>query len=201
MRSSRTPLLVLLCCLLVLAPAALAQKAPKKKRIGKLEVPPATERGSFTGTWYRVQPGQRQALQVREAPGGEGYELRLYWRGGEGFEVDTGWSPRHEFVYRGFPGLIVLEPRELGDGRFVLEWRREQEGARGSKMVETGDVEIFRVEDGRKLVWLQRPLHRKVTVAEPMAPHELKPHEEEDERIWIMRKATRRLVPWDEIPW
>lgn len=168
------------------------------------EVPPSTDAGTFEGTWFRVEPGQRQALQIRKSASGEGYEVRLYWWTGEDFSVDTEWRAETRYVWRAYPGLLKVEPLSAESNRdeLVFLWMRDQEGTRASHLIESGTARVFRTgQDGRKLAFVIDPLIERVTVGEPIAPYEGDVRERTTKRVWIMLKVANRLVPWDEIPW
>ncbi|MDQ7006128.1 MAG: hypothetical protein Q9Q40_02740 [Acidobacteriota bacterium] len=178
------------------------KKPTRKRRGARLEAPPLTAEGVFTGTWRRVAPGERQALHLRRGEDDQ-WELRLYWTAGSTFQLDTQWETRHEMLVQGYPSFIEIrvDPERSSDERIIASYRREAEGQRGSKLVETGTLEIFRAtRGGRLLVWQIEPLHREVTVADPLYPDEAR-HQEDSRQIWIMEKIANRLVPWDDIPW
>lgn len=167
---------------------------------GAAPAPPApTTTGAFAGTWYRVEPGQRQMLQLRRAA--TGWEVRLRWETNEKFVVDTGFRPEVEFAFRGFPGTfrLAVDPRS-DDTRVIVRYQRRQAGARSSEFLEDGDAELYRVRDGQSLAWVQ-PVRRLVKVGEPIAPYEEDGVETRESRVWIFTKAAARLLEWDEVPW
>ncbi|RMF70698.1 MAG: hypothetical protein D6738_15465 [Acidobacteria bacterium] len=167
------------------------------------EPPQPTDTGTFLGTWARVEPGQRQALQVRRTDDGR-WEVRLYWWTSEDFLVDTGWTGAVDYRWRGHAGRIALEvDQQASDGsRIRARWSREQDGERASHLSEQGPVEIYRAgQRGEKLAFVVDPLRLSVEVGEPIAPYELDARERTTRRVWIMRKVSRRLIGWDEIPW
>ncbi len=169
----------------------------------QLAPPPETAAGKFEGTWYRVDPENKQALQLRRSADGRGWDLRFYWRTGDEFEIDTNWETHHRFTYKGFPGVLdmVVDRKLSTDKRLAVHYRRDQDGANQSHMTEEGDLFIYRVADGRTLVWLQDPLKIDVKVAEPIAPYEEDGAKRAEQRMWRFSKVTRRLILWDEIPW
>lgn len=167
------------------------------------EIPPPSPDGRFEGTWFRSEPGARQVVWLRHDGRGKSYELRLYWSTDQGLEFDSGWKTRAEFTYRGFAGLFDLEidRKASSSDLLLLHYRREQDGARGSHLVETGDVRLQRVGDmGWELAWIQQPLKSVVTVAEPVEQEQARV-EKEGERRWLFLKASHRILPLDEIPW
>ena len=186
----RLSALVLL--LLSTLPAALAVQEP----------PARTDEGEFTGTWYRVQKGERQGLQIRRAESG-GYEVSFYWWTEAGLEIDTDFAPVHEFAYKAFPGSLALEvvDERSDEGEIVLTFERRQDGSRGSQLEESGEVRLFRAVRGRHLAWVQDPLRVKVTIREPVTPREKAGVDRAEKRVWIFRKVARRMVSWTEIPW
>lgn len=166
--------------------------------------PPAeTTAGKFEGTWYRVDPENRQAVQFRRSENGRGWDLRFYWRSADGFEIDTDWASRHTFTYKGFPGVLVLnvDPKLSNESRVTVHYRRDQDGASASHLTEEGDLILYRTGDGRLLVWLQDPLKIDTTVAEPIAPYEEDGAKRDEQRLWQFGKVSKRLILWDEIPW
>ena len=178
------------------------RKPTRKQRGSRLEAPPLTADGVFSGTWRRVAAGERQAVQLRRDADGR-WEVRLFWSTGSNFLLDTEWETRHEMTLQGYPSSIEIQvdPERSTDEKIVATYRRQAEGERGSKLIETGTLEIFRAtRGGRLLVWQIDPLHREVSVAEPLYPDEGH-HEEDTRQLWIMEKIANRLVPWDDIPW
>ncbi len=168
-----------------------------------LQPPPETTAGSFTGTWTRVEPGQRQALQIRQAGDGR-FEVRFYWWTADDFLLDTGWEVEHEYRWRGFPGTLAIridQERSTPD-RLVGRWERRQQGADKSRLREEGPLTIYRTGDnGWKLAMVIDPLTIEASVDEPIAPYESAGRERTTRRVWIMRRVARRLIAWDEIPW
>lgn len=187
----RLALALLLLCALTLPPAWANPPEPAK-----------VSAGDFEGTWFRVQRGERQALQIRRAESGA-YEINFYWWTNQGFEIDTDFAQKHEFAYRAFPGSLelVVDRDATSDDELVARFERKQAGARGSLLTESGEVRIYRTGDGRKLVWLQDPMHVQITVAEPITPKETEGVARDESRKWIFRRVARRMVSWDEIPW
>ncbi len=165
--------------------------------------PPPTTRGSFQGTWYRREPGLKQALQIRRAPSDpQHWEVRIYWVTDEGFLLDTKWQPHTEINYRGVPITfdVRVDPESSNDDALLVTWSRRQEDKR-TRYSESGDVRIYRKGEGRSLVWIQDPLVQESVVKEPIAPYEDGPQKKSLRRAWVLSKASKRLLQWDELPW
>jgi hypothetical protein len=191
---------VLVACALLamLGPAAIAPA-----RAALPETPPPSAAGRFEGTWFRQEPGAKQVVWIRQAGKSRTLELRLYWWTDQGLEFDSGWKPRAEFSYRGFPGLfeLAIDRKASSPEQLLLRYRREQHGARTSRLVETGDVRLQRTGDmGWELVWIQDPMKTVVTIGEPLEPGQERT-EKDGKRIWVFQKASHRVLPFDEIPW
>ena len=185
--------------LLVAASAALASAAFFALA---LEAPAPTTRGSFEGTWFRVEPGVKQVVQLRRAAGGKTWEFRFYWNTTEGFSFDTNWQPRTEVSFRGFGAVFeteLLQDRST-DNELKLRFVRRQEAPRKSILREKGEARLYRMGDGRSLVWFQ-PLVQETVIGEPIGAYEEGPQRSTGERLWIFSKASRRLLQWDEMPW
>ncbi len=164
-------------------------------------LPVETDRGRFEGTWYRVEPGVKQAIQIRNENGR--WELRFYWKTSKDFEVDTEWNERTEFTYQGFPGVltIAIDQEKSTKDRIYARLERSQLGASGARLEESGDLEIYRAEIGRKLIWTSYPYQRRVSLAEPLTPDEADGITREEHYLLRFLKESERIVAWDEIHW
>ncbi len=196
------PLLLLAAACALPARAQMPGTIPRDAR--RPELPPATRAGRFEGTWFREEPRHRIALQVRRRDTDGAWQVRLFWDTRDGFSVDTNWEEVHEFRYRGFPGLIELrvdQQRSTPD-RLVVHFRRQQDGARKSRLLQEGDAVLRRGgRAGRSLVWTIEDFHQRITVGEPIGPYEEDTRDEHLFQWWIFRKESERLIPWDEIHW
>ena len=194
MTSRPARLLLVLCALAAVSCAVFAAR--------RVEPPAATSDGRFEGTWYRLEPGMKQVVQLRRGAN-DAWEIRFIWESRDELRIDTGWKPRVEFTVRGMAGsfeLALVQPRSDAP-RLVCRYRLDQDGARKSHLIEEGDVALYRAGDGRSLVWLQDPLTTKVEIPDPIAPYEADGQHEEQQRLWIFMKASNRVIEWDEIPW
>ncbi len=165
--------------------------------------PPPTTRGTFHGTWYRKEPGLKQALQFRRAAADpRRWEVRIYWVTDEGFLLDTQWQPHAEITYRGVPITfdVNVVPESSNDDAIVVRWSRRQEDKR-ARYSEEGDIRLYRKAEGRSMMWIQDPLVQETVVKEPIAPYEDGPQRKSMRRSWVLAKASKRLLQWDELPW
>lgn len=194
--------LTALLTILVLTGALFPALAEEKIEREGPRPPHPTDRGRFEGTWARVEPGQRQGVQLRRAEDGT-WDIRLFWQLVGKVRIDTGWEERHEYEFRGHPGFIELDVRESEstEDRLVVSYRREAEGERNAHMVETGDVEIYRSGvDGRGLVWVQERLVREMLVGDALYPDEQK-QTSVRKKVWLFHKQSERIIPWDDVYW
>lgn len=166
------------------------------------KLPQVTDKDSFTGTWSRVEPGQRHALWIRKEKGN--WQVRLFWMTADGFRLDTNWDERHEFTYKGFKAFIEMKvnKKKSTDDRLHVEFFRESSGARGSLYTERGDLIIERAGfDGRTLIWKIDPLIERVRIAEALTPDEEDSGDIQSKRAWTFQKQSVRQLLWDEIYW
>ncbi len=191
------------------SPAEKGKTAAERKRLARrgssqrLKAPAPSSAGHFTGTWSRIAPGERHALHLRKNPQTGDWEIRLYWHTSHDFDIDTQWKAHHEFIYQGYAGVleIKVDQKRSTDDRIVASYMRRQAGERGSELIETGEISIYRANIlGRTLVWLQEPLIQEVRVKDTLYPDE-EFKRFENRRIWIFDKAAERFIAWDEIYW
>ena len=177
------------------------RKPVRIRRGSRLEPPPFTTQGRFAGTWHRIAPGVQQAIEIRQDEKGE-WQVRLYWRSGPDFLLDTNWEPHHQLNLHGNPASIdiVIDQKRSTPDKLIGRYHLEAVGERDSKMVEDGELEIFRGLNGRQLAWNVDPLERVITVADALYPDEVE-HETTTRKLWIFVKTAERLLEWDEIPW
>lgn len=169
----------------------------------RLKAPAQVDKDRFSGTWARISIGEKQAVLIRKAGDGTTWQLRLIWKNSEGFEIDTNWDERHEYTYKGYPGIVELkiDQERSSDDRLVVNYFREQQGARKSTMTESGDLVVYRSGTrGRQLVWFQEKLVQDVAVGEALYPDE-QLRRFTDRRLWLFEKSAERALQWDEIYW
>ncbi len=176
---------------------------PGQRKSVPIDPPPATDLGTFEGTWNRIVAKQQKAVLLRKAPEDGRWEIRFMWQIDRDQRLDTEWKTDTEFEYRGFPGSLHVEiDQELSnDRRIVADWRREQAGPRGSQLSEWGELVLYRAADGATLVWQHDALTRKATVAEPILPEEAEGREITEPVVEMYAKQSVRMLLWDEIYW
>lgn len=184
---------------LFLLPALLGAGPASYNRV---DPPPAASRGKFQGSYIRVEPGNKEVLQIRKNAAGQ-FEIRLFWKTEQGLDIDTNWQKRTDFLFKEFPGSLELEidTARSTDEKLVVKFKREQDGTGGRHLSETTEAVLFRTGSGHSLVWLQEPLVSLTTFKDPKSFFEADGIREEGQRLWIFSKETNRIVPLDELPW
>lgn len=168
----------------------------------RIEPPPAVNRGNFQGSWVRMEPGNKQLLQIRKNEAGQ-YEIRLCWKTGQGLDIDTNWHKHTDFLYQELPGFLELEidAARSTANKLIVTFKREQDGAGGRHLSETTEAVLYRTGSGYSLAWLQEPLVSLTTFKEPKSFFEADGVREESQRLWVFLKETNRIVPLDELTW
>jgi len=193
----RAPRLVPHCAaallLLVLASAPVPAQTDPRMYPGNsaVEVPPATEAGSFAGTWIYASRDARVAIWITQVDGR--WELRYRYFSTafpEGFETD--WHGHAEYFVREFPGVFDLTLNERSDDRLAGTWNWTLD-LPGAARGEHASVELFRSGNGLTLI-----LHFENFAYERREA--TRTRRAEAEQIWSFRKASNRLVLWDELP-
>ena len=184
------------CCAALATPAGatLAQPASDPSfGKSKLSVPPATVEGTWSGTWFYVSRDYRIALWIRpaEEDAVPEYRLQLMRSGGkEHFATD--WEGRTTYDLSGSPAQfsMTLMDGDADELRGSWEWTIDfVDSARG----EYGNITIFRIGDGRNLAIHFEDFRIELRRGE-------KTQVIDTEQIWTFRKASRRLLSWDELP-
>lgn len=186
--SSRTLLTRIACLLLAGTLAASVAHAQ-----GRAVAPPLprSDAGDWIGTWYYVNRDVRLVLWMRVEQGLPQIKLRYLGLSTlEGFESD--WQGKASYDFEGYPGLFSLEPTERDANTIKGKWSWELTKDKAYRL-ETADVTLYRAGDGRQLV-IRFDQYKKV----------LRAGEESIEIgsdfSWSLRKASSRLVRWDELP-
>lgn len=206
MRRNRFRRLIALAVLSAAAigvPEAQAQAKDNIRPKAIASIPDPTTVGNFAGTWTRQEPGWQQVIQLKRDAAGTGWELTFRWQIEGGVAIDTNWQPRHEFRYEGFPGVfeLTLDRARSTDDQLILNYRRDQQGAKGTRLLETGEVRLYRTGEGSHLAWVQDPLDMKITFDEPLTPDEEAGRVRQQRRVWQFAQQSSRLLEPDEIQW
>jgi len=157
--------------------------------------------GEFTGTWARFEPEHKIVVMLRRSDDSDTWAVRLIWKLGTGLELDTGWDGRAEYEFGGVSGTLTLDVDEsrTTDDRIYCSWLRLHESGNGTKLEESGEIEIYRAGIGRNLVWRQSLERRRETV-EPGA-EEPSISTSTGELSWFFAFQSRRMLLWDEVYW
>jgi len=182
--------LLILTLALSLATQALAQKATR----GALSLPEPTTRGSFEGSWYYVDPGYQIALFVwRDKAGALRTRYQLRSKQGAEFRTDDGGFAK--YVDRGQPAEVLFTGG-LGDGDRIRGRHERTLQSPGGTYRESGDFEVYRAEEGKKLVLLYPEWKIELTDPDGRVTTTTKTDVNR-----IFRKASDIVVEFDEIPW
>ncbi len=188
-RISPSLLVVLWIAILIVAGPALAQ-SPVGHR-SAVHIPDASTEGTWDGTWFHISRDHRVALWARTQDGK--LELRLqYFRIGRAEQFETDWATTASYDVDGAPGTFSLTVTEASDDQLEAKWDWRLQFADSGRF-ETADITIYRTGDGRQLVFLfedfKRELHRGQDVQTAST-----------RKTWTFRKASKRLILWDELP-
>jgi hypothetical protein len=199
-RSATVRLLAAILAALTLTPSALLEAQQDDERRENIHpwfgrtgvgVPEPSDAGSWYGTWWYESRDYRMALWFREA--GERPELSLqFFRFGLGEGFRTDWNGEVEYLVKANPGTFHLDITE-GDEiylRGTWNWLVEFPASGRS---ETGEVTIYRIGDGRRLAVVFDNLVRVMWRGTERTEFPLN-------QVWTFRKASRRLVRWEELP-
>jgi hypothetical protein len=180
-----------LCVCLTLAACAAAPIAAQgvTGREG-FDLPPRSDAGNWTGTWYYVARDAKWALWIRDHDGRPELKLRYLNTGNvESFETD--WSGRAEYRFRDKPGKFTLGLRESDDKTIHGLWSWEL-GHGELRRTETARVTLYRSGDGRALVMNFEDLERYAGgAAGSLLTYP---------QVWTFRKASNNQRLWDELP-
>lgn len=185
-------LATLVACLVLASTAAVAQ-TDVRRFSGAMDVtvPERTDAGSFDGTWVYVNRDARVVLWIETVDGGPRVKLRYFGTSNpEGFVTDWDGHAAYEVP--------------LGRGEFHLDLTRRDEDLLegtwawqldlgGSGREERAHVTLYRADDGRHLVMHFQDF-------EHIRHHGTSTQTAAAQKVWNFRKASRRLVRWEELP-
>jgi len=151
-----------------------------------------TSLGNWEGSWTHHSRDFNLALWIRADEEGLP-EIRFQYMGlgkAEGFRTD--WGGLAEYRVRNGTGEFAAVAKSRGSDRMEGTWAWSLNFANSSR-VELAVFSIYRVGDGRSLyidfTEFERILVRGGAEKRHVSPHKLG-----------FRKASRRLVLWDELP-
>lgn len=153
--------------------------------------PEPTDLGVWDGTWFHVNRDGRMALWARTRNGKT--EMKLQFQSKTSPETfETEWNGRADYELAGFPAVFEMKIDQQDANRMEGAWNWEIK-FRVSERSEKGDFTLYRANDGRTLVLLFEDFTRVVRRGEKVNRFEGSPS-------WSFRKASKRLILWDEIP-
>jgi hypothetical protein len=187
-------LLVLAGLLLPLAPAGLAADPEVSTVYGRsaVPVPERTDEGEWSGTWFYVSRSRKMALWIRQEDGEIRLRLRLQGQGSDPDSFTTDWDGQAEYDLAGRSGRFSMSFDRKDENTISGSWIWETR-VRGAGRVETARFTMYRIALGRQLVWHVTDIdyeHRGRAEQVPAA----------GEFVWLFRKASRRQVLWNELP-
>ena len=189
-----------LACLALLAGVAAAQESPappsKDDRYSDWgreshTVPAATGAGVWDGTWFYVNRDEHVALWIKTEGGAPQVKMRYSsLNSGEGFETD--WDGRADYQVRDANATFNLglkrRDADLIEGHW--EWGLK---AGSALRLEEGDYRMYRAGDGRFLALVFDSLTKTLRSGGKDETYKIP-------LSWTFRKASKRLVLWDELP-
>jgi len=175
---------------LVASPAVVAQSGATGNKT--FVTPEATDEGDWYGTWYHQSRERLMAIWIRKADPGPEIQLR-YFRLGGGEQFVTDWHGKADYkTPEGAPGHFALDVSNASADQMAAAWQWTLEFADSARL-ETGDVSIYRSGDGRVLVLLFNEFERRIRRG---------PNWESGggSHALTFRKASKRIIPWEELP-
>ena len=154
-------------------------------------IPLPTDDGVWGGTWFYVNRDIRMALWIR--PGEDHPKVKVqFLRSGLHERFTTDWDGHVEFKAEGAPGIFTLGVTDGDDNRISATWDWDLQFA-DSGRTEKGTVQIYRTGDGRLMVFMFEDVERKIRRGQRFQEYPLN-------QVWTFRKASKREVLWDELP-
>jgi len=192
----RIPTLALLVALLA-PPVMLAQEEEPAERFdawfgrSTIGIPTYTERGDWFGSWWYINRDYHVGLWVRPGDNGPEMKVQVFRLGGkESFTTD--WSGDSDYIAKGGTGTFRFDILSADDNRAEAAWFWNLEFPNSARK-EEGALKIYRTGDGRHVVFLM--IDGEVTLRRGTEIHSVPLAQ-----TWTFRKASRRLIGWDEFP-
>lgn len=159
----------------------------------KILLPEPTDAGEWNGTWYYRNRDARFALWFRTAADGSP-EMKLQYLGlmlsPEGFVTD--WKTRATYNVKDRVATFALDVRERGANRIEGTWDWKL-ALFDSGRFETAEITIYRAGDGRQLVMFFHNFNKTIKRGSAISSIDT-------DQAWTFRKASKRLVLFDELP-
>lgn len=156
----------------------------------KVDLPDATDAGSWEGTWYYVSRDSHIALWIRDQDGLP--ELRFkYMNTGRAESFITDWSGQASYRFDDKPGTFSFELTERDANMIRGKWFW-QLGNGELRRTETAWVTMYRAGDGRALVMNFEDLERFAGVFIDNTVHY--------PQVWTLRKVSNNQRRWEELP-
>ncbi len=158
---------------------------------GKRRTPDPTTEGTFVGTWFYIDRDMRFAFYFKEEEGKIQAKLRWEIHHGEMFETD--WDGKCTYMYGGNEGVVHLDianPENKNQLEGKWSWRF---GSGSGERLEEGTFTIYRSEKGLKLAWIMPDWFKSFKSGDKQKKYQY-------EQMHILRKASNRLIQWEEIP-
>lgn len=156
-----------------------------------IQVPERSDDGDWDGTWWYSNRDFKIALWIETAEGKPRVKLRyLSLNSPEGFETD--WNGDAQYDMGNAPGIFALNMKQRDRDTIAGRWEWALTGQRSVRR-EEGDYTIYRAGDGRHLVIQFHRLEKVVESGGQTRRSETSP-------TLSFRKASKRQVLWDELP-
>lgn len=158
---------------------------------GKWIIPTPTEQGIFTGTWFYIDRNMRFVFFIKEEDGI--HKIKIRWEMGNDESFETDWDGKCLYKFRGYDGIVNLEisnPNDRNNLKGKWKWQYLTDTV---ERVEQSEIEIYRSENGRKLVWLLPDFERIIKKGDNSRRYAY-------ENMHILRKVSDRIIDWEDIP-
>jgi hypothetical protein len=159
----------------------------------RVQVPQATDDGSWGGTWFYASRDFRVALWLRPGENGPLPDYRFQLRrAGTEEHFATDWKGQATYDLSGSPGKfsMTLVDGDADELSGSWDWTVDFiDSARG----EHSPIRVFRIGDGRNLAIHFEDFRIELTRGGETQVIDT-------EQIWTFRKASRRMLGWDELP-
>ncbi len=158
---------------------------------GKRRIPPPTERGKFSGTWFYVDRDKRFVFFIKEIEGKNKIKIKWVKDSGEMFETD--WNGKCQYKFAGYDAHVTMEISNPEDKNLLKGKWSWQYLTDSMERAEQASFHIYRAEDGRKLVWILPDFEQTIKRGEKSKVYSYKD-------MHILRKVSDRIVNWGDIP-